>query len=169
MSKGTTQSSLWSYENQDKNNNDSNFITKKSDKEKTSNKTIYCKNNNTERVNQFILPNCPKGYSVSNEASFNFQEENDFKSMSELDIKYIAVNNLNLRSSPNGPVIGSLPLNTMVSTNRYDGVFEGGYDWKKILYGNGNTAWVASNFLSNEKIKKSNSNATFKSLNQNNF
>ena len=79
--KGTTQSSLWSYENQDKNNNDSNFITKKSDKEKTSNKTIYCKNNNTERVNQFILPNCPKGYSVSNEASFNFQEENDFNSI----------------------------------------------------------------------------------------
>ena len=49
-----------------------------------------------------------------------------------------------------------------------EGVFEGGYDWKKILYGNGNTAWVASNFLSNEKIKIK-FQFDFKSLNQNNL
>ena len=51
--KGTTQSSLWSYENQNKNNNDTNYLTKKTkqnEKGSTNNSNFITKKTEKEKT-----------------------------------------------------------------------------------------------------------------------
>lgn len=64
--------------------------------------------------------------------------------------KFVSVDNLLMRSSPNGKVLKSYPLNTKMGVyTSYKN--EGGFKWVKVADISGNIGWMASEFLSNNQ------------------
>lgn len=93
---------------------------------------------------------CTNNSTQSNTNSSNKSSVNDYYLAPYF--KYVNVDNLRVRSSPNGNVIGTYSLNTKLGVYS-DYSQKDGYTWVKVADIQGNIGWVANNFLSNTTIR----------------